>query len=319
MRQRQAADVGADARTIDVLTDVARRFYLRGDSQIDIARDLGLDPSTVSRYLKRARSEGIVHVEIRPPRREEVDLGLELAARYQLDRAIVAPAGSEKDEILGAVAAEYVEGVVRSGMRLGISWGRTLADVVRHLRPGTVAGMTISQLAGGVNDPMPGIQGADLVRGIAELYPDSRVRYLHAPAIVASEAIHKALLSDPTVQASLQSARRTEVALVGIGQMTPAATLFLGGHVGPDDWQALVEAGAVGNMNTRFFDADGCPVPELESRTVAITWEELRSIPNVVAVAAGLDKVAAIDGALASHAIDTLVTNEATARSLLER
>ena len=75
MRQRQVGVPALDARAIDTLTEVATRYYLRADSQTEIARDLGLDPSTVSRYLKRARDEGIVYVEIRPPRRPEVDLG----------------------------------------------------------------------------------------------------------------------------------------------------------------------------------------------------------------------------------------------------
>ena len=69
MEKRVAAG-SPEARSIEVLTDIATRHYLHGESQIAIARDLGLDPSTVSRHLQRARDEGIVHVEIRPPRRE---------------------------------------------------------------------------------------------------------------------------------------------------------------------------------------------------------------------------------------------------------
>ena len=49
--------------TSDILVDLATRFYVAGQSQVEIARALRLDASTVSRYLKRARDEGIVHVE----------------------------------------------------------------------------------------------------------------------------------------------------------------------------------------------------------------------------------------------------------------
>ena len=317
MPQRQSTPAGAEARTSDLLTDIATRFYLRGDTQIEIARDLGLDPSTVSRHLKRARREGIVHVEIRPRRREDVDLGRELAARHGLARVVVATAGAEAEDGLSAVAAEFVEGLLRSGMCLGISWGRTLAGVTRHLRHGSVAGLSVAQLAGGVDDPTPGIQGHELVRRLAELYPDSRVHYLHAPAIVGSEATRLALLADRTVETALQAARRSELALVGIGQLSPDSTLFRGRHVGRDDWAALIEAGAVGNMNTRFFDAHGQPVGDLERRTIAISWDELRAIPTVVAIAAGTDKVAAIEGALATWCVESLVTDEATARAML--
>ena len=316
-RQRPPAAARSASQLVDLLTEIARRFYLGDESQTEIARDLGLDPSTVSRYLKRARQEGIVHVEIRSPRRQDVDLGRSVADKYGLARVVVAPAGQDLDELFGPIAAEFVAGLLRSGMRLGVSWGRTVASVVRHLRPGVVGDLSIAQLAGGINDPVSGIQGNELVRQVAEKFPGSVVSYLHAPAIVGSEMVRNVLLADRTVKAAIDSAGRTELALVGIGQMDPGATLYTGGHVRRDDWKRLIAAGAIGNMNTRFFDEAGEPVSLLEGRTMAISWEALRGIPTVIAFAVGRDRAAAIRGALASGAVDILVTDDATARTLV--
>lgn len=315
---KQLTQPGSGARTVDLLTDVATRYHLHGESQTKIARDLALDPSTVSRYLKRAREEGIVHVEIRPPRRERLEAGRELASRFGLDRVVVASTEPGDLQGLAAVAAGFLEGLLRSRMRLGISWGRTLGGMVRALRPGLVSQLQIAQLAGGVHDPLPGIQGHELVSELADRYPESRVQYLHAPAIVGSVAVRRAFLGDPTVQAALEAGRRSELALVGIGQIDADTTLLRGGHVSPEDWRLLVEAGAVGNVNTRFFDAAGRPVGNLDRRTIAIEWRDLRAIPTVVAIAAGAEKVAAIRGALVTGAIDVLVTDDLTANELLE-
>jgi DNA-binding transcriptional regulator LsrR (DeoR family) len=317
VRQRQGATAGAETRTIDVLTEIATRFYLGEESQSEIARDLGLDPSTVSRHLKRARDEGIVHIEIRPPRRADVDLGREVAVRYGLARVVVAPTDPDLDASLGPMAAEFVDGLLRSDLRIGISWGRTLAAVVRHLRPGVVGGLGIAQLAGGVDDPTPGIQGHELVRRTAELFPGSRVHYLHAPAIVGSDEGRRVLQADRTVKRALDAARRSEVALVGVGAMDELSTLYMGGHVPREDWARLLDAGAIGNVNTRFFDAGGEPVTLLDRRTIAISWEELRAVPTVVAVAAGVERADAIRGALATRSIDILVTDGATAEAML--
>ena len=143
MRRRRSSQAVLEMQTVDILSEIARRYYLRDESQIEIARDLGLDPSTVSRHLKRARDEGIVHVEIRTPRRPAVDLGLALAQRYGLARVVVSPdvegPEDDPDQALAATAAAFIEGVLVNNLRLGVSWGRTLADVVHHLRPGTVS------------------------------------------------------------------------------------------------------------------------------------------------------------------------------------
>jgi DNA-binding transcriptional regulator LsrR (DeoR family) len=299
------------------MLEVATRFYVRWETQARIARDLGLDPSTVSRLLKRAREDGVVQVEIRPPRSASIELARRIADAFRVPRVVVVPASVDGSVLAGA-GADLVDSHLRAGMRLGVSWGRTLASVVRRLTPATVGDLSIAQLAGGVDDPEPGIQGHELVAELASRYPRSRVSYLHAPAIVGSRSARTAMLGDRTIQAALEAARACDVALVGVGQMDGDATIVRGGHVAPDDLDRLRDAQAVGNINTRFFRADGRPAGHLDERTIAIGWADLRRIPTVIAVAAGAGKVAAIRGALRTGCIDVVVTDEPTAASLLE-
>ena len=129
----KARGLAGETHAAEQLIAVAAAFYLHGQNQAQIAADLGLSPSTVSRYLKRARDEGIVHVEIRPPRRHHVDLGRELAGRFGLDRAVVLALEGEGPDALFALAAEHIGSLLHTGMRVGISWGQTLAGVVRFL------------------------------------------------------------------------------------------------------------------------------------------------------------------------------------------
>ena len=272
---------------------------------------MGLDPSTVSRYLKRARDEGIVRVEIRPPRRQNADLGRAIAERYGISRVVVASAGSGTPRAtLPAVAADYVGGLLRSGMRVGVGWGETLSSVVQFMEPSAVTSLTICQLAGGLSELVPGIQGHELVRQLAGLYPDSRVQYLHAPSIVDSAAIRAAIMSDSSVEAALKVAAASDLALVGIGPMDRDATLIRAGDLGAGAVRHLIDLGAVGSMNARFYDVLGKPVPWLDDRTVGISWEELGAIPLVVAVAGGAHKAEAIRSALRTGCVTALVTDE---------
>jgi deoxyribonucleoside regulator len=312
----------SDVQALALLIDIATRHYLHGSSQIEIARDLSLDPSTISRYLKRARDEGIVQIEIVAPRRPNVEMGLVLARKLDLGRVKVAELRDENDDPLTAVAsvaAQFTSDQLRRGTRIGIGWGETLAAVVRHLDPGVIEALQVAQLAGGLAEGRPGIQGHELVRQITEIYPMSRGTNLHAPSIVDSAAICEAFLADRSVQAALAVAAQSEVALVGIGNMAPEATLFKASHILSADRDALLAQGAVGSMNARFYDAKGKPVGHLDRRTVALEWSDLAAIPTVIAVAARENKAAAIRGAAQTGCIDVLITDERTAAVLIDQ
>lgn len=310
----------ASGTTADMLVDLATRFYVAGQSQIEIARALGLDASTVSRHLKRARDEGIVHVEIKRPRSLEGGLALELASAFQLKKAVVVAGSPDlaSSDAVARAAADYVNSRLMNGMRLGLSWGRMLSAAIHKLPMGTVSDLDIALLHGGMARGGTGIHGHELARHLASLHPHSRVHYLHAPVLVDSPDIKQAMLRDRSIRSALESAAAAEIALVGIGTLDDSAPLIRDHHISPRDRQRLLAQGAVGDISTRFFNAQGEPVHVLDDRLIAIEWEQLQAIPLVIAMAAGLEKRAAISGALRSGCIDVLITDESAARSVLK-
>ena len=228
-----------------------------------------------------------------------------------MSRVVVATAGSDTARsTLPAVAADYIGGLLRSGMRVGVGWGETLSSVVQFMEPSAVTGLTICQLAGGLSESVPGIQGHELVRQLAGLYPDSRVQYLHAPSIVDSAAIRAAIMSDSSVQAALGVAADSDLALVGIGPMDGDATLIGAGHLSPADVRLLIRLGAVGSMNARFFDAAGAARGAARRPDRRDQLGGARAIPLVVAVAGGAHKAEAIRAALKTGCVTVLVTDE---------
>jgi DNA-binding transcriptional regulator LsrR (DeoR family) len=74
----------------------------------------------------------------------------------------------------------------------------------------------------------------------------------------------------------------------------------------------------VGDLLVHPFTADGAFVaPDLAERAIAISIDELRAVPSVVAVAAGPAKIEAIRGALRTAVVGVLVTDAATASGIL--
>ena len=329
MKQDRRARVGpaaasaASRRSINstedlrLLIDVATRFYLQGESQVNIARALGINASTISRYLKRARDSGLIQLRITAPQPLNMDLGRELANHFGLSRVVVANA-TDGGKALAAAAADYIDGVLFNGMRVATSWGGTLLSVVSSLRPGTVSGLELAQLNGGTGYAAPGIQAQEILRFLAGLYPATNTHYLHAPLIVGSPEIRELFSRERSISPALQAAASCDLALLGIGTLGEEASLVRYGHLEPADRASLIVNGAVGDICGRFFRADGrVALESLDRRTIAIEWEELKAISTVVAVAAGRHKCDAIRGALRTGCLNVLITDEPTAELIL--
>lgn len=298
---------------VDVLMDVAWRYYVSGQAQHEIATELALDPSTVSRYLKRARAEGIVHIEIKRPQQVDDSLGRQLANHFNLKRAVIVPDTGD----IASTAAEFVANKLTHGMRIGLSWGRSLASTVHAMPAGVVSDLQLSVLHGGLDSEGTGVQGHELARYFASLYPGSRAQYLQAPLLVDSPDIKAAMLRDGSIRRALAAAAEVELALVGVGTLDPSAPLVQYRHLAPDSVQNLANAGGVGDIATRFFNVEGTPLHNLDDRLIALDWEALQRVPNVIAVAGGALKSSALLGALRTGLIDELVTDAPTIKETM--
>lgn len=111
-------------------------------------------------------------------------------------------------------------------------------------------------------------------------------------------------------------AARSEVKLVGIGTVEPAAQLVEAGMLEEAEINALSAAGAVGELLGHFFAADGTLIHNsLTARTLSVPLSQNRS--EIVALTGGLSKVAAIRAVLSSGQLSGLITDEVTAQALL--
>lgn len=109
-----------------------------------------------------------------------------------------------------------------------------------------------------------------------------------------------------------------QFSVVGIGGMSENATILTNGMFSNSDFLLLSMKGAVGDILCHFIDKDGNLVPsDIEGRLISTPLQKLKSLENTIGVAAGEHKVAAILAALKGEYLDTLITDENTARSIL--
>ena len=75
--------------------------------------------------------------------------------------------------------------------------------------------------------------------------------------------------NDVGLRTAFDAAVRSDLALVGVGGMTESASIFVRRELSPDEIKELREAGAVGDINARFFDQSGQPVDTATKGTPA--------------------------------------------------
>jgi len=141
---------------------------------------------------------------------------------------------------------------------------------------------------------------------------------LHAPAFLESASARTTLLNESAIARTLALAKRSDCAVIGIGNTTPESTFCKAGFVTPREMEALADRGAVGDVLGQFYDVNGRPVPwRLSNNAVGLTLEDLRRIPSVIGVAGGPDKHAAILGALRARLMSVLITDAGSANYLI--
>jgi DNA-binding transcriptional regulator LsrR (DeoR family) len=173
------------------------------------------------------------------------------------------------------------------------------------------------QILGGIGNPSVQSHATQLTTRLAEL-TNAEPQLLPAQGIAGSAAAQQVMLGDSYVRATMGQFRRVTMALVGIGALQPSVMLANSGNTFTSEELHDLEArGAVGDICLRFYNKEGKPVGgPLDERVIGMTFDEIRAVPRVVAVAGGDRKVVAIRGALDGRYIDVLITDKFTAEKL---
>ncbi len=307
-----------------LLSKVSTLYYLRDQTQQEIADRLSLSRPTISRLLQEARDIGIVQIKVAPPRGLHIELESLLEERYGLRTAQVVGADVAQPttisvQQIGMAAASYLARTVLPRQTIGLAWGSTLNAMVHALSPLPLDDVRVVQTLGGIGPPDAEAYAADLVRRLAQQLGAAAV-LLPAPGIVSSAAVRDALCQDRHVQAALSLLDALDIVFVGIGALATNPVLTDGQTLPRGTHAEFVAAGAVCDIALRFFSADGLPVStSLDERILGIATEQLRKAGQVVAVAGGPEKVDAIHAALLADVIDVLITDFQTAEALIQR
>ncbi len=298
---------------------VARQFFLERKTKLAIGQEFGLSRFQVARMLDRAIELGLVHIEVDLPAMLDDDLSARLANACGLRHALVVSVPDDPPETmrarLGEVGAGLLAEVVSEGDALGVGWGRTVSAMAGSL--GRLPKCTVVQLMaalGGIGTLEDPVEIARLVARTAggPFYP------LYAPMIADTEQAADAIRRQPYVQATLKHHDHLATAVISIGSWDPPDSMVRDVLLEPD--RASVETlGPRAEVCGRLFSDQGRPVPtEFDGRLIGISANQLVRVPEVIALAGGATKAAAICALMAAGVITSLVTNTTAANLILQ-
>ena len=309
-----------------LLYRVAKAYFKDKKTQQEIADVENFSRSQISRLLKKALEEELVTYSLNfPSEIDEEKVSEHLRARLGLKQVVLVPSfygGRTKvnpDEIcknLAMGAADKLADLLADAKNVGIGWGRTMYNaslyVVPPQRP--VRGRTFIPLIGLSGDNNPMLQVNTIVDRFGERFHAER-KYVNLQSLMMKDSM-------PVYdQATLKSLRakwaELDAAIVGIGS-TPTSNKNLISEYPRHYKKQIQNSGNLGDILSQFFYEDG-RIFDLDApyKLLAIDIEQLKNVPNVIAIASGMEKAYPIRAAARLGYIKTLVTDYDTAINIL--
>jgi len=313
-------DVAANPR----LDDAARAgwlYYIAGNTQDQIATQLGISRQTAQRLVSLAVSEGLIKVRVDHPIANCLDLAARLKSRFALDVVEVVPTDPNSTSTtigVAEAAASQIERWLRSEepIVMAIGTGRTLKAAIEQLPPMECPQHKIVSLTGNISP-----DGSAAFYNVIFTMAD-KIKARSFPMtlpVIASSAEERAMLhAQPMIQTTLALAARPDVTFVGIGDLGPKAPLYEDGFITKEELKSLQKAGGVGEIFGWIFDQDGRLIEGPIHDRVASAPLPSRESSLVIALAKGESKRPAILAAVNRRLVNGLITDERTAESLLE-
>jgi len=299
-------------------------LYNKGYSYTNTAMELGISRVTLYRLLDEAKAEGMIKFEIVDTRNIKRLLILEdeLKTRYHLSDVKLIDSSSltgDPASKLALESARYVEFCIRSGMKIGLAWGRALRAMLNYLTPNDgIHNIDVYTLLGGESDEAD-LQPNVMVQKLLSFYSGNS-HVINAPYICHSELLCSELRLEPSIAGILDAAQNLDLAIVGVGEK-PNWDSFKNGyyHFSDSIITELISANAVGDICGNFFDIDGriCST-SISNRIVSINLDSLKTCKKVIGIANGDVKVQSILGALNGGYLNILISDTNTAEKLLD-
>lgn len=311
-----------DPEKVNLMAKAAYLYYVDDQTQSQVAKQLQVDRSTVSRLLKKARATGVVTIQVNHFDVETYQLEQQLQARFHLKQVIViqtdaAADSATKNQQLAKVAAQYLKRIIRPRQNIGFAWGTTLAGMVGQLDHPIKTNATFVPLVGGPSPANAKYHVNGIVYDAARQFGGESL-FVDAAAVQESKMIRDGIWQSQYFQTVRQIWNHLDIAFVGIGGALNRGASRWRDLLSAEDLAALHDREVIGDCCCTFFDRNGRVLKgALHDRTIAIDLDQLKRTPNTVGVVRSVTKAPAVKTFLTMGVLNTLITDSECAKRIL--
>jgi DNA-binding transcriptional regulator LsrR (DeoR family) len=295
-------------------------YYIAGKTQDEIAQALNVSRPSAQRLVSLCRTERLISFRLNHPIEACMTLAARLNDRYGLLHCDVVPSRGDQQAALAGVAEAasiVLERMLRKDEPLlaALGTGRSVRASVARVAPMSRPLHRLVSLAGNIS-PDGSASPFTALGKLAEL-TGAQAFPMPLPMHAADGAQRDLLLGIDSVARVFRMAQQADIWMSGLSQFDPESPLVRDRFITRDELLDLMRNGAVGATLAWAFDAGGRILDHPVNRRVTSVRPGPSDKPRIC-VAHGARKVAALRAALEGRLFNGLVTDQATARALVD-
>jgi DNA-binding transcriptional regulator LsrR (DeoR family) len=295
-------------------------YYIAGRTQDEIARALDVSRPSAQRLVSLCRTDGLISFHLNHPIAACMTLAERLNERYGLTHCDVVPSNGD-DAATFAGVAEAASTVLERMLRkdeplvIALGTGRSVRAAAERVAPMSRPLHRLVSLAGNIS-PDGSASRFNALDRLAEL-TGAQAFPIPLPMHTGDGAQRDLLIGIDCVARIFRMAEDADAWITGLSQFDPESPLLRDGFITRDELLDLMRCGAVGATLAWAFDSHGAILDHPVNRRVTSVRPGPSAKPRIC-VAHGARKVRALRAALEGRLVNGLVTDESTARALLE-
>ncbi len=233
-----------------MLIKVANMYYYDHMKQVDIAKRLGVERTTISKYLKKAFDHGIVKIVVENGNYEELEVAME--RRFGLKEVYIVPRSYDLLAVkqnMARAGLNLLRRIVAPNQVIGLAWGTTIRELVNQASQERLPRLNADfvPLDGGPENINSEYHVNTLCYQLARAF-DSQCHYIYAPAITRTAEIRQAIVQDVNYEKISAFWDKLDIGIVGIGAQVKSSNLVWMGDFGREAIESLYKTGAVGEI-----------------------------------------------------------------------